>query len=178
MPRLLPAVATTVMIVLMADTGFAVQAPGTAAPRHAGPKATPEPRRPARPRGARRPPTRKKTASSPKLSRVQVTLQRDPALAAAVVARLPPSSNLMEVSAGFEDIVQFVAAVNASRTLGIPMREFSRRMVGDRMPLLLAIQDLRPKSHYRTAARRAEDEATAMLAAGEAPALALAKGKG
>jgi hypothetical protein len=83
----------------------------------------------------------------------------------------------MEVSAGFEDIGQFVAAVNASRTLGIPMHEFKRRMVGDRMPLLLAIQDLRPKSNYRADAMRAEEEARTLIGSTATPALTLAKGK-
>jgi hypothetical protein len=55
------------------------------------------------------------------------------------------------------------------------MRDFSRRMVGDGMPLLLAIQDLRPRSNYRLDARRAEEEAAAMLGPEDATTLTLAK---
>jgi hypothetical protein len=51
-------------------------------------------------------------------------------------------------------------------------------MVADRMPLLLALQDIRPKSNYRAAARRAEEEAAAMMAPGQTPTLTLATGKG
>ncbi len=94
------------------------------------------------------------------------------------MVRLPAGVDLMEVSAGFQNLGQFVAAVNASRTLGIPMRDLKRRMVADRMPLLLALQDIRPKSNYRAAARRAEEEAAAMMAPGQTPTLTLATGKG
>jgi hypothetical protein len=83
----------------------------------------------------------------------------------------------MAASAGFGDVGQFVAAVSASRTLEIPFGELRRRMVGDRMPLLLAIQDMRPRSNYRQAARRAEQEAAAMISAGSPPPLTLAKRK-
>ena len=109
---------------------------------------------------------------------VQIALQHTPTLASAVMVRLPAGVDLMEVSAGFQDLGQFVAAVNASRTLGIPMRDLKRRMVADRMPLLLALQDIRPKSNYRAAARRAEEEAAAMMAPAQAPTLTLATGKG
>src|SRR3954451_10116632 len=77
----------------------------------------------------------RKAAKPPTLSRVQVALQRAPDLAAAVRDRLPAGADLMEVSAGFQNLGQFVAAVNACRALGIPMRVLRRRMVADRMPL-------------------------------------------
>lgn len=120
----------------------------------------------------RKAPARK--APRPRLSTVQLTLQRDATLAGAVLSRLPTGANLMDVSAGYNDLGQFVAAVNVSRALGIPMHELRRRMVGDGMPLLLAIQDLRPKSNYRSAARRAEEEAATMLSGHSAATLTLA----
>lgn len=129
------------------------------------------------PPAQRKGPVRKapaRQATRPRLSPVQLTLQRDATLAEAVLSRLPSDANLMEVSAGYDDLGEFVAAVTVSRALGIPMRELRRRMVGDGMPLLLAIQDLRPKSNYRSAARRAEEEAATMLSGHSAATLTLA----
>lgn len=175
----LTTLATTAALVLMVETSTGAQVRRGNAPRTLpGASATTD--SPSRPRAGARPPVRKRTPVKPtiKLSRVQVRLQRDLALAEAVRLRLPAGAELMEVSAGFDDVAQFVAAVNASRTLNIPMREFRRRMVADRMPLLLAIQDLRPKSNYRAAARSAEAEAAEMIVASQPPALTLANGKG
>jgi len=133
------------------------------------------PRADARPVARRRAPRK---AAAAKLSVVQLRLRRDAPLAQAVLSRLPTGTDLMATAAGFGDIPQFLAAVNVSRALDIPMRELRRRMVGDRMPLLLAIQDIRLRSNYRLAARRAEDEAAAMLRGGSTPPLTLAKRKG
>lgn len=137
----------------------------------AGPKAAPRP-----PAARRRAPARK-TVAAAKLSPVQLRLRRDTRLAQAVLSRLPAGADLMALSAGFGDVGQFVAAVSASRTLQISFGELRRRMVADRMPLLLAIQDIRPRSNYRQAARRAEQEAGALLSAGSPPPLTLAKRK-
>ncbi|MDQ3349816.1 MAG: hypothetical protein M3545_17865 [Acidobacteriota bacterium] len=139
----------------------------------AGPKAA------ARPPAPRRRAPARKAAAAAKLSPVQLRLRRDTRLAQAVLSRLPAGADLMAASAGFGDVGQFVAAVSASRTLEIPFGELRRRMVGDRMPLLLAIQDMRPRSNYRQAARRAEQEAAAMISAGSPPPppLTLAKRK-
>jgi hypothetical protein len=83
----------------------------------------------------------------------------------------------MAASAGFTEVGHFVAAVNAARALDVPLRELRRRMVGDRMPLLLAIQDMRPRSNYRLTARRAEEEAATMVSTASTPPLTLAKRK-
>ena len=173
---LLPAVATTVIIVLSGAAADGAQGPAvaTTTPRV---NPAPAPHQPRQRPGVARPAPRRRTAKPPTLSRVQVALQGAPDLAAAVRVRLPAGADLMEVSAGFQSLDQFVAAVNASRTLGIPMRDLRRRMVADRMPLLLALQDLRPRSNYRADARRAEDEAAAMIGPTGAPALTLANRK-
>jgi hypothetical protein len=178
-PRtLLPAFATTAIIVLSGAAAEAAQVPAVSmtAPRTSPATRPHQPRQ--RSAGVTRPASRRKIAKPPTMSPVQVALQRAPGLAAAVMVRLPAGADLMEVSAGFQDLGQFVAAVNASRTLGIPMRDLRRRMVADKMPLLLALQDIRPRSNYRAAARRAEDEAAAMMAPTDAPALTLANQKG
>jgi hypothetical protein len=178
MPRfVLTTLATTAALVLMVETSASAQVrTGNAPGASAGASVKTGAASRARP-GVRGPVRKRKPVKPVKLSRVQLRLQRDLALAEAVRLRLPSGSQLMEVSAGFDDVAQFVAAVNASRALNIPMREFRRRMVADRMPLLLAIQDIRPKSNYRAAARTAEAEAAEMIAS-QPPALTLANGKG
>jgi hypothetical protein len=174
---LLPAVATTMIIVLSGTVADGAQLPAVKTTAQRVPPATaPHPPR-QRSATARRSAPHHKNAKPPALSRVQVALQGAPDLAAAVTVRLPAGVDLMEVAAGFQNLDQFVAAVNASRTLGIPMRDLRRRMVADRMPLLLALQDLRPRSNYRADARRAEDEAAAMIRPTDAPALTLANRK-
>ena len=103
------------------------------------------------------------TAAKTSWSPIQQKLRRDTALASRIVRRLPAGTNLMTASAGFRSLGQFVAAVNASNNLGIPFQQFKRRMVNDGMTLGLAIQDMRPKSDYRSAAQRAEDEAATLV---------------
>jgi hypothetical protein len=97
-------------------------------------------------------------------SPVQEALQRDPLLAAMVTGRMPLGTNLMMVSAGFRDVTQFVATVNASKNLGIPFHHLKRRIVNDGMSLGLAIQDMIPRGDYRAATRQADIEASAILA--------------
>jgi hypothetical protein len=156
------------MIVLASDTCFALELQQAGVThRRSGDAPKPFGRTPR--------PARRKAVQAPELSPVQQKLQRDTTLAVALAQRLPAGTDLMNASSGFKDVGQFVAAVNASRTLGIPMRDFSRRMVGDGMPLLLALQDLRPRSNYRLDARRAEEEAAAMLGPEDASTLTLAK---
>jgi hypothetical protein len=107
------------------------------------------------------------------LSPVQQQLRRDKTLAAMISGRLPGRTDLMVVSAGFRSMGQFIAAVNASKNLGIPFYQFKRRMVNDGMSLGLAIQDMRPQSDYRCAARLAEDETAAIVGSTEAEAPAM-----
>ena len=118
MPRtLLPAFATTVVIVLTAPGTNAAQVPAV---RPITPTATPatKPHAPAqRSTPVTRPASRRRPPKRATFSRVQIALQHTPTLASAVMVRLPAGVDLMEVSAGFQDLGQFVAAVNASRTL-------------------------------------------------------------
>jgi hypothetical protein len=109
------------------------------------------------------PAVKAKSAPPQELSPVQQTLQRDPLLAAMVRGRMPIGTNLLMVAAGFDDVPQFVAAVNASKNLGIPFHLLKRRMVNDGMSLRLAIQDMLPRGDYRSATLRAENEASAIL---------------
>jgi hypothetical protein len=104
------------------------------------------------------------------LSPVQRKLQRNPGLAAKIGGRLPPGTNLMSAASGFRTVGQFVSAVNGSNSARIPFAELKRRMAYDGMTLSQAIQDLRPKSDYRSQAQRAETEAAALVGTEEVEA--------
>ena len=69
----------------------------------------------------------------------------------------------MWAASGFRDLGQFVAAVNAADNLQIPFMTLKARILDDGMDLSQAIRDLRRSSDYRKEARRAEDEAKAMM---------------
>lgn len=136
------------------------QRPGAVAP-------SVKPAPPAAQMRARTAPRKPVRMKGPQLSAVQMKLQQNPSLAGMVSGRLPVGADLMTVSAGFRDLGQFVAAVNASNNLGIPFPQLKRRMVNDGMTLGLAIQDVRPKSQYWSDARRAEDEAARLIQSSE-----------
>ncbi len=115
-----------------------------------------------------------KPAKPAALSPVQRKLQRNPGLAAKVSGRLPAGTNLMSAASGFRTVAQFVSAVNGSNTTRIPFAELKRRMAYDGMTLSQAIQDVRPKSDYRSQAERAETEAAALVGTEEVDAPAIA----
>jgi hypothetical protein len=104
-----------------------------------------------------------KTAATGTLSPVQRALNRDPDLSERVAQRLPARIDVMWAASGFRDLAQFVAAVNAADNLQIPFMTLKARMLDDGMNLSQAIRDLRRSSDYRKEARRAEDEAKAMM---------------
>lgn len=110
--------------------------------------------------------TVKKNASAARrasLSPVQHKLQRNPGLAARIGGRLPAGTNVITAASGFRTMGQFVSAVNGSNTARIPFSELKRRMAYDGMTLSQAIQDLRPKSDYRSQAQRAETDAATLI---------------
>jgi hypothetical protein len=162
MDRSMLAFAISAVVVLTTETSYATQKSdgGSKAPRapqglSAARSAVTTP--------ASTPAANKKAEAATEPSPVQQVLRRDRLLAAMVSGRLPVGTNLMTVSAGFRDVGQFVGAVNASKNLGIPFHQLKRRMVYDGMSLGLAIQDMRPKSNYRSAARQAEVEASVIV---------------
>lgn len=77
------------------------------------------------------------------LSPTQQKLQRNTNLAAKLQGRLPPGTDLMAASAGFRNLGQFVATVNASHNHGLSFVELKRRIVGQGMSLGQATKDLR-----------------------------------
>jgi hypothetical protein len=147
------------IIVLMTESSYAAQrrqAPGTASPAgRRGAAVKPAPAHAAK--------KNSKVTRPPTLSPVQRKLQRNPGLAAKISTRLPAGTNLMAAASGFRSVGQFVSAVNGSNTTRIPFAELKRRMAYDGMTLSQAIQDLRPKSDYRSQAQRAETEAAVLV---------------
>ncbi len=108
-------------------------------------------------------PTVVKKRAVRRLSSIQQTIQRNPELAGKVRVRLPAGTDIITAAAGFRILGQFLAAVDASHTTGIPFPQLKRRMVYDGMTLALAIQDVRPKADYWSEARRADEAAADML---------------
>jgi hypothetical protein len=107
----------------------------------------------------------KTQAPTGSLSPVQQSLRRNAALADRVAERLPARIDVMWAASGFRDLGQFVAAVNAAYNLQIPFMTLKSRLLDDRMSLGQAIRDLRRSSDYRKEAKRAQDEAKAMMRA-------------
>ena len=77
------------------------------------------------------------------LSPVQQKLQRNTNLAAKLRSRLPPGTDLMAASAGFRNLGQFVATVNASYNHGLSFVDLKHRVVDQGMSLGQATKDLR-----------------------------------
>jgi hypothetical protein len=104
-----------------------------------------------------------RVATRSALSPVQQKLQRNPGLAAKIGGRLPPGTNLLDAASGFRTVGLFAAAVNGSNHSRIPFDQLKRRMAYDGMTLSQALQDVRPKSDYRSQAQRAEHEAAVLI---------------
>jgi hypothetical protein len=174
MRRPILAFAISALILLFTESTYPAQR-GTAGT----PAAKPEARGAAVKRAPVPPVKIKKTAgrvaTRAALSPVQQKLQRNPGLAAKIGAKLPPGTNLLDAASGFQTVGQFVAAVNGSNSSRIPFVELKRRMAFDGMSLSQAIQDLRPKSDYRSQAQRAETEAAALIGTEEVAAPPMAR---
>ena len=106
------------------------------------------------------------------LSPAQQALYRNAVLTDTLRVRLPEGTDMLAAAGGFRRLELFVATVHASNNLTVPFFELKRRIVNDGMTLGQAIQDIRPKSRYWFEARRAEDDAAAMIRTSEAVVLA------
>jgi hypothetical protein len=122
--------------------------------------------------GGSRPKVARRSTARAVLSSVQQELQGNTVLSNTVRARLPQGADVTAAASGFRRLELFVATVEASNNLAVPFSELKRRIVGDGMTLGQAIQDMRPKSRYWSEARRAEDDAAAMIRTSEAVVLA------
>lgn len=91
-------------------------------------------------------------------------LAANPALSAKLSALLPPGTDLTAASAGFHNLKDFVAAVHASKDLGISFDTLKAKMTGPGAEnLRKAIADLAPAANAKLAEKTAEKEAKADL---------------
>jgi hypothetical protein len=91
-------------------------------------------------------------------------LAANPALSTKLSALLPPGTDLAKAAAGFHNMRDFVAAVHASKDLGIPFDSLKAKMTGPGAEnLRKAIADLAPTANAKLAEKQAEKEAKADL---------------
>jgi hypothetical protein len=109
----------------------------------------------------------KAAAPTVALTPLQEKLQKNTNLAATLTSRLPAGSDLMTASAGFRNLGQFVAVVNVSTNLGIPLTGLKTKMLANGMSLSQAIHALRPASSATIEAQHAEYDARSMIAESE-----------
>lgn len=89
----------------------------------------------------------------------QEHLKQNTQLAARVQKLLPVGSDVLVLSQGFRNLGQFVAAVHASRNLGIRFDQLKMKMVTAGMSLGQAIKTLRRNADAGAAVRTAEQQA-------------------
>ena len=98
--------------------------------------------------------------TSATLNPIAQKITTHPQLAAKVQALLPTGTTLNQASANFRNQGQFIAALHASKNLGISFASLQADMTGTKhLSLGQAIQDLRPQTRSTTEARHAEAEA-------------------
>ena len=98
------------------------------------------------------------------LTRVQERLQKNTKLADRLESRLPRGTDLMEAADGFNNLGQFVAAVNVSGNLGLDFEKLKVAMVDDGKSLGQAIQTVkRDVANPTVVAQRAESEAQTLI---------------
>ena len=91
-------------------------------------------------------------------------LAKNPALSAKLSALLPPGTDLTKAAAGFHNMRDFVAALHASKDLGIPFDQLKAKLTGPgHENLRKAIADLAPTANAKAAEKTAEKEAKADL---------------
>jgi hypothetical protein len=91
-------------------------------------------------------------------------IERNEKLHTRVKPLLPPGMNLSQASAGFKNEGQFVAALHASKNLGIPFSDLQAKMTGSNpMSLGQAIKTLKPSANATTEAAKAESQAATEL---------------
>lgn len=86
-----------------------------------------------------------------------VDLERYPQVKQRVTAMLPQGMSLADASSGFKTQGQFIAALHASRNLGIPFAALKAKMTGpDAKPLGAAIHDLKSNLDLPSARQQAQ----------------------
>jgi len=104
----------------------------------------------------------KKTPPPPHSSSVSNRISSNPRLLAKVQVLLPTGTTLKDDAKGFTNESQFIAALHASKDLGIPFAQIKAEMTGgDHDSLTQAIHELKPSVDAAAAAKTARAEATA-----------------
>ena len=90
----------------------------------------------------------------------------NPALVAKLTPLLPANTTLADAAKGFRNLGQFIAALHAAKDQGISFVDLKAEMIGPEHDSLgQAIHDLKPAADAKTAAKTAEHEAHADIAA-------------
>ena len=104
-----------------------------------------------------------KAETEPADMKVANAMQRNQYLSSIVKPLLPARTTMAAAAAGFKNDKQFIAALHASKNLGIPFNEIKTRMSAEhRMPLNDALRDIRPemtKNLAKAEARKGEEQA-------------------
>lgn len=99
----------------------------------------------------------------PSEMKVATTLEGNTQLSAKLKPLLPARMTMVDAAAGFKKQNQFVAALHASRNMGIPFKDIKAKMTGEkRMSLQDAIRELRPdmaKNDAKAEVKKAEGQA-------------------
>jgi hypothetical protein len=90
-------------------------------------------------------------------------LQKGAYLAERLRTRLPEGTDLVAASAGFSDLQQFAATVNAAHNLKLNFDELKRRVVTDRKGLASAIDAMKKVASATIEEQRAEYEARGLI---------------
>jgi hypothetical protein len=85
-------------------------------------------------------------------------LAKNAKLSSKVQDLLPPGINALQAASGFKDVKQFVAAVHASKNLGISLTDLKTKILGGDS-LGKAIKALKPDADAKEEAKKAEKEA-------------------
>jgi hypothetical protein len=90
----------------------------------------------------------------------------NPALVAKLTPLLPPNTTLADAAKGFKNQGQFIAALHAAKDQGVSFTDLKAEMTGPEHDSLgQAIHDLKPAADGKAAAKTAEHEAHADIAA-------------
>jgi hypothetical protein len=93
----------------------------------------------------------------------QDKLQKGAYLSEKLRPRLPENTDLLAASAGFRDLQQFVATVNAAHNLNLSFEELKRRVVTDRKGLASAIDGMKKVASATIEEQRAEYDARGLI---------------
>jgi hypothetical protein len=99
-------------------------------------------------------------------NKIAKEIARNPQLSAKVQALLPAGMTIKKAAKGFSSEREFLAALHAAQNLNIPFARIKSEMTGhDNDSLTQAIRELKPTVDARTAARTAQQQASADIRA-------------